>query len=319
MLLKMLSITTASLALVGGFFKFPSEAKAQNFAQIYVFGDSLSDGGNVFKATQKKSPPSPPYFRGRYSNGPVWVEYFAQKLGLSSNPNTNFAYGGATTSSSKQMPLGLLAQIEHFTASNTSADPNALYIIWAGTNDYLGGATNPTVPIKNLTMAVKSLSAVGAKNILVINLPDLGKLPETRNSRRADLLNNLTEQHNSSLTISLNSLRQQLNSQINITYYDVNSLFNQILNNPKKFGFTDVTTPCLSQVSLCGQPNEYLFWDSIHPTTAAHKLLAELVFLELKSASKPSSVVAPEITVIAGVIVLGGLGAYLVMKRTSKF
>lgn len=317
MLLKILSTVTVSLAFaLVAFFKFPSGAEAQNVSQIYIFGDSLSDAGNVFDATQGKTPPSPPYFRGRYSNGPVWVEYLASKLRLTSNPNTNFAYGGATTSSSRQMPPGLLAQIEGFTTSNNSADPNALYVIWAGANDYLGGETNTTMPIQHLTMAVKLLSAVGAKKIAVINLPDLGKLPETRNSQRADSLNNLTKQHNADLATSLNNLRQQLNSQISITYYDVNSVFNRVINSPEKFGFINVTDPCLSQVSICERPREYLFWDNIHPTTAAHNLLVELAFSELKPA--PKSFVTPEMTIALGAVAFGGLGTYLVMKRRGK-
>ncbi len=63
--------------------------------QLYVFGDSLSDVGNVFRATGRQYPASPPYFQGRFANGPVWVEYLADDLKLPRNPSTNFAFGGA--------------------------------------------------------------------------------------------------------------------------------------------------------------------------------------------------------------------------------
>jgi phospholipase/lecithinase/hemolysin len=35
-----------------------------------------------------------------------------------------------------------------------------------------------------------------------------------------------------------------------------------------------VTDPCLvSGVSVCADPSQYLFWDSVHPTTAGHAVL----------------------------------------------
>lgn len=320
MLIKKLSMVTAGAAIsltacfgnMATVLGLPSRASAQNFDEIYVFGDSLSDVGNVFKTTKGDIPPSPPYFQGRYANGPVWVEYLASKLKVTSNPDTNFAFGSATT---RGTPPGLLAQIKSFTATHSSVNPKALYILWAGANDYLGGATDSTAPINNLAMAVKSLSTVGAKNILVVNLPDLGKLPATRTSQSSASLNDLTKKHNSGLAASLNGLRQKLSSDINITYLDVNSRFNQVINTPEKFGFTNVTNPCLSKVSICDNPNQYLFWDDIHPTTAAHKLFVELAFSALKPAPEPPPVSASEFTVALSMIVFGALGAGLILRR----
>ena len=310
---KLLMVTIAAAIALQTILGFSSAALTQNFAQIYVFGDSLSDVGNVFKTTKEHNPPSPPYFRGRYSNGPVWVEYLAAKLKLTSNRDTNFAFGGATTGDSRDIPLGLLTQIKSFTATNSPANPNALYIIWAGANDYLRGATDPTTPINNLAMAVKLLSAVGAKNIILVNLPDLGKLPGTRTSQRSQFLNDLTQEHNSKLAASVKGLRQEISSNINITYLDVNSRFNQVINDPEKFGFTNVTNACLNSVSICNDDNKYLFWDEIHPTTAAHKLFVELAFSALKPASK-LAVFDSELMPLSA-IVLSGLGAGLVLKR----
>ena len=138
---KIVLIATIS-AIAAALFQLSNAARTQNVAQIYVFGDSLSDPGNVFKASQGQFPPSPPYFRGRYADGLIWTEYLAQQLKLNANPDTNFAYGGATTGNSQQVPLGLLAQIDRYRASHSSTSNNALYIIWAGANDYLGGGND---------------------------------------------------------------------------------------------------------------------------------------------------------------------------------
>ena len=60
----------------------PLPVLAQNIEGITIFGDSLSDNGNAFKATGGAIPASPPYFNGRFSNGPVWVEGFSTELKL---------------------------------------------------------------------------------------------------------------------------------------------------------------------------------------------------------------------------------------------
>lgn len=297
-----------------------STSSLQNFERIYVFGDSLSDTGNVSQATGGTLPPSPPYGQGRFSNGPIWVEYLASKLGLTPNPRNNFAFGGATTEITKNSDLGstieapgLLGQIEDFTAANPSANPNALYIVWAGANDYLGGATNPAVPLKNLSKAVQSLAAVGAQHVLVANLPDLDKLPATLDSPSASTLNNLTREHNSGLTKALNTLNQTLDPDTRITVLDVNFLFSQAIADPAKFGFTNVTTPCLVNSTVCDNPDEFLFWDNIHPTTAGHQVLGKLAFFALTSESTPEPVVE------LSVLVLGiGVAVFQIIRLLLK-
>ena len=120
--------------------------------ELYVFGDSLSDMGNVFRATGGLYPSNSPYFQGRYSNGQVWVEYLGNRLELSATRINNFAYGGATTgSSSNSLVPGLLTQVQSFNQSHQRTNPNALYVLWAGANDYLQGAGSATIPVENVT------------------------------------------------------------------------------------------------------------------------------------------------------------------------
>jgi thermolabile hemolysin len=285
---------------------FSASLSAQNFDAIYVFGDSFSDEGNVFKYTGGSTPLSPPYFEGRFSNGPVWVEYLANKFGTTS---TNFAYGGSSTgignAVAPEVPLpGLLTQTKLFTQANPNADANALYTVWAGANDYLfGGITDPTVPLNNLSAAVTSLYTSGARNIMVVDLADMGKFPANSvDSKISSSLNALTEAHNSGLAATLDYLSQQ-KPNINIIPLDVNSLFNRAIAAPTKFGFTNVTDSCLIGIVVCDNPNEYLFWDNSHPTTAAHKLIGELAFSALKS--EPVTVPEPSTGLPVLVIVIG--------------
>jgi thermolabile hemolysin len=242
--------------------------------QLVVFGDSLSDTGTVFRATGGLYPSDPPYFQGRYSNGRVWVEYLADQLGLSASQISNFACGGATTSGEFiNLVPGLLAQVQSFTKRHSNTTSNVLYVLWAGANDYLQGTTNPALPVANISKAIESLADIGATKILVANLPDLGQLPATRNNANSTNLSTLTKAHNSGLRRSLKVLKQQ-HSDLQIATLDANSLYRQAITNPAQFGFTQVTSACLIGSSSCRNPEQFLFWDSIHPTTAGHQILA---------------------------------------------
>lgn len=251
--------------------------------ELYIFGDSLSDVGTVFRATGGMYPPLPTYFQGRYSNGPVWIEYLADHLHLSSSQTNNFACGGATTGSDRNSLVpGLLTQAQSFIQTHQETNPNALYVLWAGANDYLQGVSSATIPVENVTRAIASLANAGAKNILVANLPDLGQLPATRTSVNSTSLSALTQAHNQGLRRSLKVLSQQ-HSDIKIATLDANTLYLEAIRNPKAFGFTNVISACLSGLNTCGNPDQFLFWDGIHPTTAAHRILGERAFSVLEA------------------------------------
>lgn len=255
-----------------------SAQSSDSINELYVFGDSLSDTGTVFRMTGGMHPPNPTYYKGRYSNGRVWVEYLAEHLKLPSERVSNFAYGGATTrSSSSSLVPGLVTQVQSFTQKQQRSNPDALYVLWAGANDYLQGASSATIPVENVTGAIASLANVGAKNILVANLPDLGQLPATRTNANSASLSALTQSHNQGLRRSLKVLSQQ-HSDLKIAILDANTLYREAITNPAVFGFTNVTSACVSGSGTCSNPAQFLFWDSIHPTTAAHRILAEAAF-----------------------------------------
>jgi thermolabile hemolysin len=250
---------------------------------LYVFGDSLSDTGTVFRATGGTYPPQPTYYQGRYSNGRVWVEYLGDRLSLSSTQINNFACGGATTSSDRNSLVpGLLTQVKSFTQTHAKADSKALYVLWAGANDYLQGVSSSTGPVENITQAIASLNQVGAKKILVANVPDLGQLPSTRHGAEAGTLSALTQAHNQGLRRSLKVLAQQ-HPALQIATLDAYALYREAIATPAKFGFTNVTSACLTGSNACGNPNQFLFWDGIHPTTAAHRILGEAAFSAIQA------------------------------------
>jgi phospholipase/lecithinase/hemolysin len=324
--------------LVAGFvffsFMSPLKASAANFSQLYVFSDSLSDTGNVFNATGGTFPPSPPYFNGRFSNGPLWVEYFGNQLGLQPtlvtnlNPTTiptqgiNFAFGGAASGLGNAVvpdPLlpGVLGQVNLFAqsllANNQTADPNALYVVWGGANDFL--FLNPedsTTPVNNITQALSNLVAAGAKNILTFNLPDLGKLPAARiDNRDPDTLTESTNEFNFGLETTVSALNQ--NPNLNVIPVDVNSLFNRAIASPSEFGFNNITDSCLSRFDICqNDQSKFLFWDDFHPTTATHRFIADTALAAIRAEQ------VPEPSVSLGLLALGAVGAAGVLKRQQK-
>jgi thermolabile hemolysin len=292
----------------------PMNAIAATFSQLVVYGDSLSDLGRAYDLTKTTSDPAPPYGAatgGRFSNGPIWVEYLAASLGLAIDKNTNFAAGGATTGTvNTTTGVTALGGIQNQLAGSSISDADALYIIWGGANDYLGaGITDPTVPVGNLAGEISALIGRGAKNILVSNLPDLGAIPLVNKiPANATALNTLTQFHNAGLAAGINNLRQ-VNPSVNLNLLDVNSLFKQVTTNPSNFGFINVTDSCLSVISICNDPNSYLFWDPFHPTTTGHQLIGNLAFNTVSAS-------VPEPTNILGSLIAGG--SIIAFKRKLK-
>jgi len=209
--------------------------------------------------------------------------------GATTEQSVNFAFGAAQTGfvgtddEFGEFIPGLLQQLEWFVDDHqlvdASADPNALYIVEAGSNDYLGTENpNPSQSVDNIETAITSLYETGARNFLVWNLPDLGQTPFALSGGAGESfrLTSLTLEHNAELDETLDELSDELTG-INIIELDVYSIFNDAILNPEQYGFTNVTEPSLDPVTLVpvGNPDEYLFWDDVHPTSVAHQYLAE--------------------------------------------
>jgi phospholipase/lecithinase/hemolysin len=345
---KLAFIATSAAIACGTLYSLPSQAATLGFDQIFTFGDSLSDPGNIYNLTKSLGDPfPPPPYAQRLSDGPVWVEYLVEDLGLDPVPffaptqgvvtdGINFALAGSTTGDLNTvlpstlplppLPLSLQKQVGTFVSSvPPNVSTNALFVVWAGANDYLPTQSTEFVPfttpdqtVDNLITAISNLMAVGAKNFLVPNLPDLGRIPLTSSSPAAESLNQLTRQHNQLLTQRLDQLSQSSSFDGKIISLDFNSVFDQALTNPVQFGFSNVTAPCLNQQAstLCSNPGEYLFWDPIHPTTKAHEILGGYAYRQLKSANEPPTSV-PEPGVTLGLMALGAIGLGQKLRRAA--
>lgn len=284
----------------------PATATALPYTSLFVFGDSLADSGNnAFVLDNVVAPglppgtlrtptlipdhtfvPDYPYQSDRYSNGPVWTEYFAASLGLNAMPSmmggTNLAFGGARGGpAGSPFPFSLLDQVSMF-LNNTggAAPPGALYVVQGGGNDArdafatAASGGNPTSIISgyalNIWSVITSLESAGAQDILLWNIPDIGKTPAIQS------LGPATSGLASSLAMAMNgAVDTMLGTHAGLHRFDAFSLVDQIFNDPTAFGLADATSACAFDPACIADPSHTFFWDGIHPTTAGHAIFAQ--------------------------------------------
>lgn len=281
-----------------------TDALGLPFSELIVFGDSLSDVGNVSQATDEffLTPQIPAdqtdaYYAGRFSNGPVYSEQFASLLGLSSlvhsrSGGKNFAHGNAKTTGTGIFQSFVIDdvddQVDDYLGTNPTIASDSLFLIFAGNNDLLGGETNVNAPVSSLANDINRLINAGAEKLLVANLPLLGLTPRFNDDpNEAATRNAVTENFNTTLATALDTIESS-SPHVDLFRLDVAGLINDAVTDPASFGLVNVTDPAAPGLDfdtsnydpnlIVNQPDQYLFWDEVHPTTAAHSFLAEAAF-----------------------------------------
>ena len=284
--------------------------------KLVVFGTSLSDPGNAFALVGGTNTPpdylndaflvpTAPYTRGghHFTNGPTWIEQLARTLKANVNAEPafkgaspramNFAVGAARareTGANANLPLQVATFLQ---AKGGVASPEALYVIEIGTNDVrdalsagAGGAAILAAALTSVRTNVDALYAAGARRFLIWNVPNPALTPVIRS-----LNNPLVSAAATAVATSYNSgldgqiaLLRATRPGIDIEVLDVFQLLNAVVGNPAMFGFTNIATPCITPSEapyFCQQPDDYLFWDGVHPTAAMHAVVAAFAELRL--------------------------------------
>lgn len=282
-----------------------------SFTGLFAFGDSLSDAGNLYLGTSGispifplppptplPSPPSPPYYDGHFSNGPTWVEDLNKALGfgtlepsgfpapLSPTPfspggGTDFAVGGAQTGSTLagtgtfDLDLQVEAFGEYLGLHPSTPVSTDLFTLDIGANDIINAIkeskdvdTVVSQAAANTLTSVTDLFDDGVKNLLFYEVPDLGLTPTFDGTPEMTAASSAAKDFNTDLLAGLHSLKQD---GLNVFVLDTYTLLDDIVADPSKYGFSNVTTPCIG-LATC---NGYLFFDDLHPTEAGHALAAE--------------------------------------------
>lgn len=286
-------------------------AQVHKYSTIVVFGDSLSDIGNVLHLSEEKYGVPVPgpilplenYTIGRFTDGPdttphalnyfgVWVEQLAAALPgqpaviNSLDLGTNYAYGFATTANGSS-PLffginndfvqvdNIGQQITDYLAIHPHIDNHTLFIVWGGAIDLLYATSPKDVfdAAARQTLNLQRLIHAGATQFLVPNLPPLGLVPRF-NGSLATSLPATTESllFNSYLAAGIALLKDSY-ARRHLTFYQLNvfNLFLRVVTSPGSYSLTNVKDPA---EGLPVNPDTYLFWDDLHPTTRGHNILA---------------------------------------------
>jgi len=249
-----------------------------------------------------------PYTRGglNHSNGATWIEQYARPRGLSGfvgpalrneGKASNYAYGGARARPDLVIIPNenqhLATQVDNFLADvNLAAPADKLYVIFVGGNDIFDAVfalvEDPTGTVSNTVIhkayssvinQVERLALHGAQHFVVVNAPDIGMTPAAR------LADEAFSPVPGALIAAASGYSQMYNYQLyihlapvaGVSVLDFYSAFQHVIANPAEYGLTNTIDACVMPEIppyVCSSPDEYLFWDGIHPTRAAHGILA---------------------------------------------
>lgn len=313
----------AALALVPA---SASTAPLGPFSGFFVFGDSLSDPGNVFDMVlgAPVSPLPGLYAKAQFADGDAW----AAQLGADFASGANFAFGGATAvmrgEFEADLPGGTVKvdvpdfadQRALFNTASPTLGANPLAAVWFGGNDLRDAFDAPTpgtaVPAAIASAAaaiaagVQELIDEGLGTVAVFGLPNLGRIPEIvgRGSDAMAAAAGASVAFNDTLRTALTGV-----SGGDVAYVDIFGLFEAVAADPGAYDLTDVTGACIP--ALLADPTTscetYLFYDEIHPTSAGHALITDLLL----------DTVAPVPLPAGGALLLAGLGGLAVFRRRS--
>lgn len=282
----------------------------QQFSDITVFGDGLSDMGQWGKLTNYQYPPADLGFLGsRWTNGKTWVEHFAEGLGLSVSLQNNFAMGGATTGTYNiNEPLrqalklgnevklnGMLAQVQAYLAGKPKIGEKALFVLWAGGHDignyleYGQPDLKQYPPSANYAAAIDLLVKAGAKNILVGTMPDMGFSPGYFGTPKQAQASGLCAELNAGLQKIAATYQ---GSAVRFLLFDGAGVFAKVGMNPAAYGikYTEAYLPmnvidfmnplAKSTVAIPNRekglnPDEFMNWWAVSASAKVHKIIAE--------------------------------------------
>ncbi|BGP51227.1 hypothetical protein JCM10450v2_007156 [Rhodotorula kratochvilovae] len=311
--------------------KFKRASGASYYSALVAVGASYTDNAHSRDSKYAGSLRDyAPYnkYNGRYSNGPVAVEYLVQsglKPALKQQSGgvklIDYAYGGSVIQNqlsgtgsnwpaAKDQIATYLSDLKAGKASvgagrvlhyfNSGINP--VTQIW--NNALSGGLSSSaisnakaaiTANTKAYATAIRSIntnavvaSKVHGTDFLLVGIPALDIVPTVgyqipssysaaKRVQAIALMKTLSDQFNDELKALAGALKSE-NKNGRVFFYDLASLWRSMHSSPKTYGITASTTATCYNSStggVCSNPAQHIYFDTLHPVTSVHKLMAE--------------------------------------------
>lgn len=291
-----------------------AEPTAKGFNHLVIFGDSMSDPGQLHRRTLGLFLPPSVFYHSMFSNGPIWSDYVG--AALAGWTVSNFAVGGAKTSDNSLVSRVFLpSMLEQMRAQEKELSglprESTIVVIWIGPNNYLTTgeifqdpssqlllpklAEHVEKAIEDIKKGIEKLKALGFRRILLGTMPELGVLADNPREPRkttAESLFAATRLHNASLLAFVNSLERT--DRWNVGIFHSGEINQATLDAPSEWGFTRLDRPCYfgslkgefyGEKKFCDDPSGYKFWEFNHPNSKMHCFYASRFLLDLASES----------------------------------
>lgn len=280
----------------------------------FTYVGNVSQNKPPYDTLDESLVPDAPYARGghHFTNGATWIEQFAQSRGFAADVGPafqsnnskahNYAVGGARATNYPDR-VNLPQQVQAFMNDVGSVAPgDALYVIEIGNNDLrdalvkfftvyaeTGDQNQAAVAaqgvisdaLSGIASNIQTLYAAGARKFLVWNAARIDLVPAVTSLGQGAVLvaGGLTDGFNQGLAQNVLTSLGNLPG-IQIARLDVATHMAGMIAQPSDFGLTNVTAPCITPnipPFTCQRPDNYFFWDGIHPTKAVHAIFSQLV------------------------------------------
>lgn len=293
-----------------------SSVFAAGYSNLWIFGDSFSDNGaTVDIMPLLKSAGAPPLpSNGKLSDGKLWIEYFAESLGMSERAETVWVKGGrnpgnySMIAASSRLSSILIQdfpdQVDLFERQQQRFESNDLVVIQMGINDGLSAMKTFGQMLKSgktrdeamkaadqdLAKAIVSYKAqfhrlisLGARNFMVMNAPDLGLAPFARQRNAVDLARLYSMKLNGMIAVAVKEVKASHKgaSGLSIKTFDLLTNLHKLMADPSAYGLST----SLIRDSACGergannrvctQPEKYFYYDLNHPTSQVNQVISK--------------------------------------------
>lgn len=268
----------------------------------------FSNGKNAADALAEKVglPTSPPYLSNKSDVFLKGVSFASGGCGIFNATGQGFLQ----KSISLTQQVGYFAEVSQRLAKQMGATAaqqhlaNSIFTVVIGSNDlfdYFNSDKNAKkvspqqyidTMISTLQQLLKRLHGLGARKLLVVGVGPLGCTPARRHDSStedcSDEVNNWANKYNQQLTSMLQGLKSELND-INYSYFDTYNALLNLIQKPADYGFVEVKAACCGFGKLnadvfctplavyCPNRTDHIFWDKVHPTQAAARVLVDMI------------------------------------------